>query len=49
MDFITGLPMSHRYNVILVVVDTFSKYAHFIPLSHPFSASTVALKYMEQV
>lgn len=32
-----------------MVVDKFSKYAHFIPLSHPFSASTVAQAYMENV
>jgi hypothetical protein len=33
----------------LVVVDKFSKYAHFIPLSHPFTAFQVALYYMNNV
>jgi len=30
-------------------VDKFSKYAHFLPLSHPFTALHVALVYMNQV
>lgn len=34
LDFISGLPQSHKYNCILVVVGKFSKYAHFLPLSH---------------
>lgn len=49
MDFIEGLPTSSHYNCILVVVDTFSKYAHFIKLKRPFSALQVAQSFMENV
>jgi hypothetical protein len=49
MDFIEGLPTSSNSNCILVVVDKFSKYSHFIKLKHPFSALQVAHLFMEQV
>jgi hypothetical protein len=42
MDFITGLPQSRQYNCIMVIVDKFSKYVHFLLLTHPFTALTVA-------
>jgi hypothetical protein len=49
MDFIEGLPKSDKSDTILVVVDRFSKYAHFIPLHHPFSAQSVAQVVFDQV
>lgn len=49
MDFIEGLPSSDQYTCILVVVDNFSKYSHFIKLKHPFSALHIAKLYMEHV
>jgi hypothetical protein len=42
MDFIEGLPKSEGCTVILVIVDRFTKYAHFVALKHPFSAKTIA-------
>jgi transposase InsO family protein len=49
MDFIEGLPKSDGKDVILVVVDPLTKYAHFIPLSHPFTAITVARVFLENI
>lgn len=42
MNFITHLPNSACKTVIWVVVDRFSKYAHFISLSIGFSVPTLA-------
>jgi hypothetical protein len=49
MEFITGLPKSWNKSVIMVVVDLLSKYAHFFALHHPFTTSTVAQNFMDQV
>jgi len=49
MDFIEGLPKSHGKEVIWVVVDRLSKYAHFVALSHPYSAKTMAQAYMDSI
>jgi len=49
MDFIEGLPKSRGKDSILVVVDRLSKYAHFLPLAHPFTAAIVAQLYFERI
>lgn len=49
MDFIDGLPKSHGHKVILVVVDRLSKYVHFIPLKHRYTAQSVAKVFMNVV
>jgi hypothetical protein len=42
MDFIEGFLKVGGKSVILTVADRFSKFTHFIPLSHPYSANSVA-------
>lgn len=49
MDFIDGLPQSGKFNCIWVIVDKLTKFAHFLPLAHPYMASKAALLYMTRV
>jgi hypothetical protein len=49
MDFIVGLPESSNKSIIMVVIDHLSKYAHLCALQHPFTTSTVAQLFMDQV
>lgn len=49
MDFIEGLPKSEGYTVILVVVDRMTKYAHFLPIKHPYTAATVANTFFHNI
>ena len=47
MDFIEGLPSSEARNAIMVVVDKFTKYGHFIALTHPFIAQDIAQLFLD--
>ncbi|GKE22498.1 retrotransposable element Tf2 [Tanacetum coccineum] len=47
MDFIDGLPMSKGRTVIMVIVDRLSKYSHFVPLTHPYTAIQVAQSFLD--
>jgi hypothetical protein len=42
MGFVEGFPRVNGKTVVPTVVDHFSKYAHFVPLAHPYTATTVA-------
>ncbi|QRW24977.1 Retrotransposable element Tf2 protein [Rhizoctonia solani] len=41
-DFITGFPKSQGHDAILVVIDSFSKFGHFIPTSKKVTAKGLA-------
>lgn len=49
MDFIEGFPKVGGKAVILTVVDHFSKYSHFILLSHPYTANSVAQAFFDDI
>jgi hypothetical protein len=49
LDFVTGLPLSGGFDCVLVVVDAFTKYAHFLGLKHPFTAYSVAVLFHNNV
>ncbi|WMV14994.1 hypothetical protein MTR67_008379, partial [Solanum verrucosum] len=49
MDFINGLPKSKGKNTIMVIVDRLTKNSHFIALNHPYTTTTVAQAFLDQV
>ena len=49
MDLIVYLPNSQTYNAIFVVVDRFSKMAHFIPIQIQISAPELAQIFLDNV
>jgi hypothetical protein len=49
MGFVEGLPKSGQANCILVVVEKFTRYGHFLPLKHPYTASSVAKLYLDRI
>jgi hypothetical protein len=49
MDFIEGLPPSEGFTVIMVIVDRLTKFAHFIPIKHPYTATSVAKLFLDNI
>jgi hypothetical protein len=49
LDFVEALPRVRGKSVILTVIDRFSKYSHFIPLAHPYSAESVAQAFFADI
>ena len=49
MGFNEPLPLSHGKSALLVVVDRLSKYAHFLPIPHPYTTSQVAQLFLDHV
>lgn len=49
MDFVDGFPTSRGNSTIFVVVDRLSKYSHFIPIKHPYMATTVAQTFLDHI
>lgn len=49
MDFVEGLPSCNGKSVLWVVIDRFTKYAHFVPLSHPYTAKMVADVFIQDI
>jgi hypothetical protein len=49
IDFIERLPKVGVKSVILTVVDRFSKYAYFVALGHPYTASSVAEAFFDGI
>jgi transposase InsO family protein len=41
--------MSGSANCVLVIIDKFTKYGHFVPLKHPYTVSVVAKAFLDQV
>src|ERR1044071_2722997 len=50
MDFVTGFPKSQKCNdAIFVVIDRFSKIAHFLPVKETITASQLANLYISRI
>jgi hypothetical protein len=49
IDLIDGLPKVNGRSVILTVVDRFTKSANFLPLGHPYTATTVVRIFFDNV
>ncbi|GKD51321.1 putative mitochondrial protein [Tanacetum coccineum] len=44
-----ALPLPQGKSTILVVVDRLSKYAHFIPVTHPYTSKTISQLFLDHI
>jgi hypothetical protein len=49
IDFVEGFPRVGGKSVVMTVVDRFSKYAHFIPLGHAYTAVSMAQEFFDNI
>jgi hypothetical protein len=50
MDFITGFPKTQKYNdLIMVVIDKLSKFAHFVPMKSTYQSINIAKIFMKEI
>lgn len=49
LDFVEGLPKSQGRNTILVIIGRFTKYGHFVALTHPISSSYLVEVFMDNI
>lgn len=49
MDSVEGFPKVGGKSIILTIVDHFSNMAHFVALSHPYSAQSVACAFFDNI
>ncbi|GER47384.1 5-keto-4-deoxy-D-glucarate aldolase [Striga asiatica] len=49
VNFIERLPLTNGFDGVMVVVDQLAKYAHFIQLTHPYTAKSIAKLFVEYV
>jgi Integrase zinc binding domain len=49
IDFICGMPKSENKEVIMVVIDKFTKFDHFIHLFYPYTLSEVARVFLKNI
>jgi hypothetical protein len=49
MDFIVDLPRSENRDIIMIMIDKFISYGHFIHLSHLITATEVVKAFLEYI
>ena len=49
IDFVKGLPLLSGVDVILIVMDRLTKYAHFMGLRYPYTTAIMAKAYTDHI